>query len=51
MKEYYVQYIKCDGEECLVVLPSWRKLLWWFLQRSRHCSHIVIFTAEKPKEV
>lgn len=51
MKEYFVQYIKHDGEECLVVLPSWWKLLRWFLRRSRHCGHIVIFTAEKPKEV
>ena len=44
MTEWYVTYIKIDGEECLVVLPSFRKLLLWFLCTVRRCDdiHIIV---------
>lgn len=45
MTEYYVHFIRSGseaGEESLVVLPSFRKLLWWFLRTARHCNHIMI---------
>lgn len=43
MTESYVRYIKFDGEECLVVLPSFWKLLLWFLRTARQCDDIHIF--------
>ena len=43
MTEWYVRYIKLDGEECLVVLPSFWKLLLWFLRTARKCDDIRIF--------
>lgn len=46
MKEYYVHFVRSDGEECLIVLPSFLKLLWWFLRTARLCNHIVIFTVK-----
>ena len=44
MTEWYVQFIRKNGEEGLVVLPSFRKLLWWFLRTARDCNHIMIFS-------
>ena len=43
MTEWYVIYDKHDGEECLVVLPSFWKLLLWFLRTARRCDDIRIF--------
>ncbi len=45
MTEYHVSFVRADGEhveESLVVLPSFWKLLWWFLRTARHCNHIMI---------
>lgn len=47
MKEYYVQYMKSDGAECLVVHPSFWKLVFWFLRTAQYCIHIVIFCEEE----
>lgn len=47
MKEYYVSFVRSNGDECLVVLPSFRKLLWWFLRTARKCNHITIFTVKE----
>lgn len=47
MKEYYVSYVRSNGDECLVVLPSFRKLLWRFLRTARRCNHITIFTVKE----
>lgn len=46
MKEYCVLYVR-GGEEYQVVLPSWWKLLWWFIRTARRCGNITIFTLEK----
>lgn len=43
MSEWCVRYIKFDGEDCLVVLPSFWKLLLWFLRTARRCESIYIF--------
>ena len=43
MIEWYVKYIKSDGEQCLVVQPSFWKLLCWFLRTARQCDDIHIF--------
>ena len=45
MIEWFVryQYIDRDGEEFLIVLPSFRKLLWWFVRTGWRCSMIHIF--------
>lgn len=43
MTEWYVRYTKFDGEECLVVLPSFWKLLLWFFRTARRCNDIHIF--------
>lgn len=42
MKEYYVRFLRPDGEDCLVVLPSFLKLLRWFLGNARRCNCILI---------
>ena len=47
MKEYYVRFVRADGEECLVVLPSFFKLLRWFLRTARQCHYINIFVVEE----
>lgn len=47
MKEYWVSYALTNGEECLVALPSFRKLLWWFLRTARRCNSISILTFRK----
>lgn len=52
MTEWNVLYTKYDGEECFVVLPTFRKLLWWFLRTARQCDDIKIFVRwEKHNEL
>lgn len=43
MTEWFVRYTRYDGEECLVVLPSFQNLLLWFLRTARRCESIYIF--------
>ena len=42
MTEYRIYFVLSDGSEHLIVLPSFRMLLWWFLRTARHCNHIMI---------
>ena len=45
MKEYFVRFVRLgDEESSLIVLPSFRKLLLWFLRTAWRCDRIVIFT-------
>lgn len=50
MKEWYVYWTVRKGEEWwnleshLVVLPSFWKVVWWFLRTARRCSFISIRT-------
>lgn len=46
MKEYFVRFYKLGGDEdgYLIVLPSFRKLLWWFLRKAKSCDRISIWT-------
>lgn len=46
MTEYYVRYIKPGCEECLIVLPSFLKLLIWFLRTGYSCSYITILQSK-----
>lgn len=48
MREYYVRFSRYYGEESLIVLPSFWKLLIWFIRTGRKCSHIVIFVEPDP---
>ena len=41
MTQWFVRYIKFDGEECMVVLPSFWKLFLWFLCTARQCDDII----------
>ena len=49
IKEWNVSYDVHDGEggldESLIVLPSFRKLLWWLLRHGRKCCYIYIWTS------
>lgn len=47
MKDYYVRFVSAGGEECLVVLPSFFKLLLWFLRTARQCHYINIFVIKE----
>lgn len=50
-KEWNISYTMHDGEgglnECLVVLPSFLKVLWWFLVRGRKACSIYIWTSAR----
>lgn len=45
MNEYFVQYSVCCDEEdsYLIVLPSFLKLLWWFIRNASKCETIIIY--------
>ena len=44
----YVRWDTVDGlDEFMIVLPSFWKVLWWFLRTARRCSYIEIFTTPK----
>ena len=44
-KEYYVRFYKIRGDEdgYLIILPSFSKLLWWFVREARACVRIAIW--------
>ena len=52
-KEWNIHYEIHDGEgglrECFIVLPSVRKVLWWFLTRGRRACQIYIWTSGRIK--
>ena len=43
MKEWYILWATTEGEEHLIVVPSFRKVLWWFIRTARRCNDIKIF--------
>ena len=44
MKEWIVIFVRRDSpDECMIVLPSFRKLLLWFICTAWRCSDIHIF--------
>ena len=44
MKELYVCFVRPEcGEEFLVVLPSFWRMLWWLIRHYWQRDHIVIF--------
>lgn len=49
VKEWKIHYELYDGEgglrEYFIVLPSVRKVLWWFLTRGRRAARIYIWTS------
>ena len=45
MMEWYVLWATESGHEGFVVLPSFWKVLLWFLCTARRCTDIRIFTA------
>lgn len=51
MIEWNIHYVRGDiedgTEESFIVLPSFLKVLWWFLRTARRCSQIVIYTTQK----
>ena len=53
VKEWNIHYEIHDGEcglrECFIVLPSVRKVLWWFLTRGRKAGQIYIWTSGRIK--
>lgn len=51
MIEWNISYAEHDGygglKECLIVLPSWRKVLWWFLRKARRYCEIYVWTSHR----
>ena len=51
MFEWNIHFVRGDiedgTEESFVVLPSFLKVLWWFLRTARRCTKIVIYTSVK----
>ena len=45
MKEWYILWATPEGEQNMIVLPSFRKVLWWFIRTAWRCDDIKIFTA------
>lgn len=47
IREWHISFEIHDGEggldEFMVVLPSFRKVLWWFIKKGRKCCHIYIW--------
>lgn len=47
IREWYITYEIHDGEggleEFMVVLPSFGKVLWWFIRKGRKCCYIYIW--------
>ena len=52
-KEWNITYGIHDGEgglqEFFVILPSFRKVLWWFIRRGRKACEINIWTSGRIK--
>lgn len=48
MIEWNIAYTRGDIEDgtdtSFIVLPSFLKVLWWFLRTARHCTRIMIYT-------
>lgn len=53
IKEWNITYVIHDGEgglnEFFVILPSFRKVLWWFIRRGRKACEINIWTSGRIK--
>ena len=53
IKEWNITYAIHDGEgglqEFFVILPSFRKVLWWFIGRGRKACQIDIWTSGRIK--
>lgn len=53
IKEWTITYAIHDGEgglnEFFVILPSFRKVLWWFIRRGRKACQIDIWTSGRIK--
>lgn len=45
MKEWYILWTTPDGDEHMIVVPRFRKVLWWFIRTARRCDDIKIFVA------
>lgn len=56
IREWNISYEIHDGEggldEFMVILPSFRKVVWWFVRTGRKCCHIYIWQSgfKKDKE-
>ena len=54
VKEWNITYSIHDGEggkdEFFVILPSFWKVLWWFVTRGRRACEIYIWTSAQGKE-
>lgn len=50
-KEWNISYSIHDGEggldQFMIVLPSFWKVLWWFIQKGRKACEIYIWTCER----
>lgn len=43
MKEYCIYYVVSGREEVLIALPSFWKVLCWFLRTAWRCDRIVLY--------
>ena len=54
MKEWNISYAMHDGEgglnEFMVILPSFLKVLWWFIGKGRNACHIYIWTSNRVED-
>ena len=45
MKEWYILWATPEGEEHLIVVPRYWKVLLWFIRTAWRCNDIKIFVA------
>lgn len=54
IKEWNISYALHDGEggldEFMIVLPSFLKVLWWFIRKGRKACEIYIWTSGRGNE-
>ena len=54
VKEWNITYAIHDGEggldEFMIILPSFLKVLWWFIRKGRKACEIYIWTSGRMEE-
>ena len=54
VKEWNISYAVHDGEggldEYMIILPSFWKVLWWFIRKGRKACQIDIWTSARVEE-
>jgi hypothetical protein len=54
IKEWNISYALHNGEggldEFMIILPSFRKVLWWFILKGRKACEIYIWTSGRGNE-